>query len=249
MTRDPLRWSLSIAVLAIAGFVCWCLSASHEVIQAQKGAATKATHEEFAKSRTWLKDEVLDKIVVPQLRALAQGIDGRAASIEKRADARIGEAIAASNDRLNQAITAADGRLKETTAAIQTAAGGITTVAGSLAPAIDETKLAISDLRPGFRNASLMTANVQEAIAPNLECKGNGACWPSKATAILGGVATMTGEGGLIERAWRKEAPATAANVRGITGNAEKISHPHWYWKVAPVAASVGVAVLTRVKK
>ncbi|HEY2011868.1 MAG TPA: hypothetical protein VGH38_00145, partial [Bryobacteraceae bacterium] len=108
----------------------------------------------------------------------------------------------------------------------------------------------VNDTRPAIQTFGLMTGDLRTAIQPQLVCAGNGGCWPSQVTGILGGVKTGLGEGALTMRSWRQATPDIAANIAGITGNANKLSKPRWYTKLATIAAPiVGGIVAARVAK
>jgi hypothetical protein len=117
-------------------------------------------------------------------------------------------------------------------------------VTGNIVPVIANLNQAVGDARPAIQNVGLMTADVRAAIRPELECQGNGSCWPSQVTGILGSVKTGLGEGALTMRSWRKATPEIAANVSAITGNANKLSKPHWYTRVATFAVPIVGGIL-----
>lgn len=235
----------AVLLLVVAGCLIAVTIPAYRLLDAERqnvGTVPK----EIAATRTWL---------APQLAAVAAGVDAHAAAIEGRLDRRLGSIEGRLFDELHQAVNEPEGplgraiakssdRLQETTGALQTAAGAVATVAGALGPAIEKTGDTVAALRPGFENVSLMALNVREAVAPNLQCKGNGGCWPAKGTAILGGIAKMVGEGGLIEQGWRKETPAIAANIRGITGNGERATRPSKLLTVVKYAAPIVGAVV-----
>lgn len=123
-------------------------------------------------------------------------------------------------------------------------------IADTATPVLASIDHAVNDTRPAIQNVGLMTADLRAAIRPELECEGNGGCWPSQVTGILGGAKTGIGESALTMRSWRKATPEIAANISGIAGNANKLSKPHWYIKVATIAAPIiGGIVAARIAK
>lgn len=112
-------------------------------------------------------------------------------------------------------------------------------VTENLPPVIASLDQAVNDARPAIQNLGLMTADVRAAVRPELDCRGNGSCWPSQVTGILGSVKTGLGESALTMRTWRKATPEIAANVSAIAGNANKLSKPRWYTRVATFAVPI----------
>ncbi len=120
----------------------------------------------------------------------------------------------------------------------------------NVTPVMTSLEQAVNEARPTIQNVGLMTADVRAAIRPELECAGNGSCWPSEVTGIMGSVKTGLGEGALTMRSWRQATPEIAANISGIAHNANKLSKPHWYTRVATIAVPiVGGIVAARIAK
>jgi hypothetical protein len=112
-------------------------------------------------------------------------------------------------------------------------------VTENISPIMSSLDDAVNDARPAIQNVGLMTADVRAAIRPALQCQGNASCWPSQVTGIMGSVKTGLGEGALTMRSWRQATPEIAADISGITGNAKKLSKPHWYTRAVTIAAPI----------
>lgn len=111
-------------------------------------------------------------------------------------------------------------------------------------PVLAELGTTVAAARPAFVNVGRMTDEIHAALTPMLDCKGNAACLPSQTTGILGSTKTLLGEAALTTREWRRVTPTIAANIGAITGNAEKLSHPHWYVTAAKIGAPVAAGVI-----
>jgi hypothetical protein len=222
----------------------------HQIRDAATAVRSDAAHE-AADTRSALVAIV--QPVANSLAALPPAVTGiadrRLGEAVKDANDRLGELVKDANDQLAAALDIVDRRTEEVVKIRNDLGPGIAQIAPTLQAlqgSLNEVGPTVAALRPGFTNAGLLIADIRAAVAPNLECKGNGKCWPEAITATLGGVKMVTGEAGLTMRYWRKETPEITENVGKITGNAEKISHPHWYWKAAPVVGGIIAALVTK---
>ena len=116
---------------------------------------------------------------------------------------------ARSTDQLVKVLDARSGQIAESATALQA-----------------EARDAIHDARPALANAALIARDVHAALEPAVP----------KFVGMAANASTLMEESALTAHEWRRETPAIAGNLSRISGNVEKATRPHWYWKAAGIA-------------
>jgi hypothetical protein len=200
--KHPLITIACLCMLALTACVCVRLLRDDPIHQ--EGEATRRFIGQ------WLTDNLMPEVhavaaaaaampdsaimeIDHQADRLAIITDNRLASIQREASGKIDQALLLADARLGQAITSADQQ--------------ITGMRGSLQPA--------------FTDVAAITHRVRLVADENLECRGNGNCWPVGITAALGGAKVALGETGQAMRRIDAAMPKFIETAKRIEENSD----------------------------
>lgn len=210
-------------VSALAGGLCLTVAASSAAVawramETLRGATAALRAAESA-IRTHER-------VTAQMPDLARSISTSWSADARRAIGREGDLTRRS---LAEAIEVADRRISSVQ---DDARRGVDAVNASAA----ELAKVRGDLKPVLDRAAALTERIDTAVAPHLDCRSNGNCWPAGVTASLGGFKMLMGEGAQAARRVDGALPRfismseqMVAQSRDVASNLNRLTRPRWY--------------------
>lgn len=244
---------VSLCIVVLTGCLCaMVLSVRTAVVAvpAQLQDFERAVYGEVLSAR--LAIELLPGQIAPV-------VDRHAGRITDTADARLASIQADVKEIVGTTVQAAQSSVDGTLQRVDVALARIAALQEDISPGVQHLAAAAA-------RVDHIASRVDEVAAVNLNCRGNGACWPARITGILGGTNVLLGESAQAARRFDAALPVFLAGVDRIVSNSDESTAatarvmknfatatkplPAWVrigLSIAPPVAQVGASVATAV--
>lgn len=193
--------------------------------------------------QTWIQPPRIEK-------AIAERVDSRLTAVDSKIDAVGTELVSTIREvrttlqtvqsTVKQLSDNADKRIGEAILTVNTAVDKADT---QLTAVNESARVLVDAAKPTLDNFARSSAVIDSTLQYNLNCKGNGACWPSGVTATLGGLKMTLGESAQAMRRFDASLPVFLAQVERIGVTFEQTGNNVARWTKPDKAALTGAKI------